>query len=237
MNLAKAVPLAVAFFWAALAGHAGQSGGTIAGRVTLTGIPPKAKRLDVSKDPECVKMHASSPLNTENVVTGPGNTLQNVVVYISVGAPDTTPAPATPALFDQKGCHYTTHVLAVRVGQDISISNSDPISHNIHPLAKVNREWNKIQPPDTPPFSYSYEKEEFIPIKCNIHAWMQAYFVVLKNSHFAITGEDGRFSLPKLPPGRYTLTAWHETYGTQNREITMGNGESQSVDFVFKAKP
>jgi plastocyanin len=211
--------------------------GAVSGKVTLLGTPPKSKPLDLAKEPDCVKLHASNPLLPENVVTGPGNSLRNVVVYISSGATDNSPAPSTSVIFDQQGCHYTTHVLAFRVGQEVKIANDDPISHNIHPLAKINREWNKIQPPGTPPFAYAYDHEEFIPIKCNIHPWMQGYFVVLKTSHFAVTGDDGRFALPQLPPGHYTVTAWHETYGTQSKEITVSAGESLSLDFNFTAKP
>jgi plastocyanin len=211
--------------------------GAVQGRVTLSGSPPKSKALDLSKEPDCVKMHASNPLFPENVVTGPGNSLRNVVVYISGGATDNSSVPSSPAIFDQQGCHYTTHVLAFRVGQEVKVSNSDPFAHNIHPLAKVNREWNKMQPPGTPPFSYAYDHEEFIPIKCNIHPWMQGYFVVLKTSHFSVTGEDGHFTLPGLPPGHYTVTAWHEAYGTQSKEITVVGGESLSLDFSFSAKP
>jgi plastocyanin len=238
MTLTKAALTALALFCApALVAATPPVGGMISGKVTLSGTPPKPKALDLSKEPDCVKMHASNPLFPEHVVTGPGNTLRNVVVYISTGATDNSPAPSTPVAYDQQGCHYTTHVLAFRVGQEVKISNNDPFSHNIHPLAKINREWNKMQPAGTPPFSYAYEHEEFIPIKCNIHAWMQGYFVVLKTSHFAVTDEGGRFVLPDLPPGHYTVTAWHETYGTQNKEITITGGESQSLDFTFNAKP
>ena len=215
---------------------AGPSRGVIIGRVTYAGTPAKPEPINMSKQPECVKLY-SRPLMTERVVTGPGNTLQNVVVYMSVGASDVPAAPTTPASFDQENCRYTTHVLAFRVGQDVKIANSDPFSHNIHPMPRINREWNRIQPPGTPPFSYSYDNQEFIPIKCNIHSWMQAYFVVLKTSHFAVTGEDGRFALPDLLPGKYTITAWHETYGTQSQEITIADGQSLTVDFVFQARP
>jgi len=216
---------------------AASPGGTVSGKVILSGNPPKSKPLDLSKEPDCVKMHASNPLFAEHVVTGPGNSLRNVVLYISAGETDNSPAPSTPVLYDQQGCHYTTHVLAFRVGQEVRISNSDPFAHNIHPLAKVNREWNKMQPPGTPPFSYAYDHEEFIHIKCNIHSWVEGYFVVLKTSHFAVTGEDGRFVLPDLPPGHYVVTAWHETYGTQSKEITVSGDESLSLDFTFTAKP
>lgn len=217
--------------------NAGPSGATITGRVTLKGTPPKPKPVDLAKEPECVKMHAKSPLFPENVVTGRDNALQNVVVYISAGLSESNPSTLRPASFDQQDCHYTTHVLAVRTGQEIKIFNSDPFSHNIHPLAKINREWNRIQPPNVPAFSYSYEQEEFIHVKCNIHSWMEGYFAVVKTSHFDVTGEDGSFHLPELPPGKYTITAWQEVYGTQSQEITITGSETQTVNFAFQAKP
>ena len=101
----------------------------------------------------------------------------------------------------------------------------------------MNREWNRIQPAGVPPFSYAYEQQEFIPVKCNIHPWMQGYFAVVKNGFFAVTGDDGHFSLPELPPGHYTLTAWHETFGTRTQKITITSSEPQTVNFVFAAKP
>lgn len=210
--------------------------GTIAGKVTYTGTPAKPKLIDLSKQSECLKLHPNGLL-TEDVVTGPGNTLQNVLVYISAGDTDPSSTPATAATFDQQSCQYTTHVLPLRVGQDVRISNSDPFNHNIHPLAKINREWNRIQLPGTPPFTYSYQNEEFITVKCNIHAWMRAYFVVLKTSHTSVTQNDGTFRLADLPPGKYTVTAWHEIYGTQKQEITLGSSETQTVNFVFRATP
>ena len=214
--------------------YPGPSSGAITGKVTYTGTPAKPKLIDMAKQPECIKLNPEG-LRTEDVVAGPGNALQNVLVYISGGDSDPA-APPTAVTFDQHNCQYTTHVLPLRVGQDVNISNSDPFNHNIHPLAKINREWNRIQLPGTPPFSYSYENEEFIHVKCNIHACMSAYFVVLKTSHASVTQNDGTFRLPDVPPGRYTVTAWHEIYGTQRKEVTLG-GETLNVDFVFRAMP
>lgn len=233
LQLGRVCTAALSILCVSAVATAGPATGVIIGKVNYTGIPAKPEPINMAKQPECIKMYGKPP-TTEKVVTGSGNTLQNVVIYISAGATDSSPAPATPITFDQQRCHYTTHVLAFRAGQEVSISNSDPFSHNIHPLAKINREWNKLQLPGTPPFTYSYENEEFIPIKCNIHPWMQAYFVVMKTSHFAVTGEDGQFALPDLPAGTYTITAWHETYGTQSQEITIAEGQRLSVDFTFK---
>src|SRR5277367_7078888 len=146
--------------------HAGPSGGTVSGKVTYEGTPAKQKPIDMSKEPNCASQH-STPVTTETVVTGPGNTLENVVVYVSAGAPD-EPPPSTSANFDQKRCQYLPHVLAFQVGQELKISNHDQTIHNIHALAKINREWNKSQTPGAPPITEKYDKPEMIPVKCNV---------------------------------------------------------------------
>jgi plastocyanin len=210
-------------------------GGTISGKVTYEGTPAKMKPIDMSKEPSCAKMY-STPLLVETVVTGSGNSLQNVVVYVSAGAPDEA-APATAAVLTQKGCHYIPHMLAFQVNQELKIQNEDQTSHNIHPLPKLNREWNKSQPPGTPAISEKYDKAEFIPVKCNVHPWMHGTFAVMKNSHYAVTGDGGTFTLPNLPPGKYTITAFHESYGEQSQEVTLAGSETKTVNFVLKAKP
>lgn len=208
-------------------------GGTISGKVTYTGTPVKQKSIDMSKEPSCAKQHAT-PVTTETVVTGAGNTLENVVVYISAGADDGAPAQAVT--FTQKGCQYLPHVVAMHAGQDLKVVNDDQTSHNIHPLAKQNREWNKSQPPGSPAIDAKFDQPEFISVKCNIHPWMHGWFAVLKTSHYAVTSNGGEFSLPNLPPGKYTVTAWHEDYGTQSQEVTIGGNETKPVNFTFKAK-
>jgi hypothetical protein len=215
--------------------YARPAGGTISGKVTYEGTPAKAKTIDMSKEPSCAKQH-ETPVTTEGVVTGPNNTLANVVVYISAGAPDES-APSQPVKFEQKGCQYIPHVLAFQVNQPLEIVNDDQTSHNIHPRPTINREWNKSQPSGSPPDIEKYDKPEFIPVKCNIHPWMSGQFAVMKNSHYAISSGDGAYSLPNLPPGKYTVTAWHESYGDQTMEVTIAGAETKAVNFVFKAKP
>lgn len=217
------------------AGPAKPAGGTVSGKVTYEGTPAKQKPIDMSKEPSCAKQYATPP-TTETVVTGANNSLENVVVYISAGAPDES-APSQAVTFDQKGCRYLPHVLAFQTNQELKIVNDDQTSHNIHPLAKINHEWNKSQPPGTPPISEKYEQAEFIPVKCNIHPWMHGNFAVLKNSHYSVSKDDGAFTLPNLPAGKYTITAWHESYGTQTQDVTISGSETKSVNFVFKAKP
>jgi hypothetical protein len=74
-------------------------------------------------------------------------------------------------------------------------------------------------------------------VKCNIYGWMRSCCIVLRTSHFAITGNDGRFVLPDLPPGKHTVTSWHETFATLQQEITVTPGESTMLEFVFAPSP
>ena len=216
--------------------HAAPSAtGSVSGKVTYTGTAPKMKPIDMAKEPNCAKEHAAAPVSTENVVTGPENSLRWVVVYISAGDQGSTPGTETVRL-DQKGCQYIPHVLVVQPNQPIDIYNDDPHSHNIHPLARVNSEWNRSQPQGAPPIHTTWEQPEFIPVKCNVHPWMHGWHAVLTTSHYAVSGEDGSFSLKGLPPGKYTVTAWHEQFGTQTEDVTIGANESKTVNFVFKAR-
>jgi hypothetical protein len=209
--------------------------GSISGKITYTGTPPKMKPIDMSKEPSCAKQHAT-PVMTENVATGPGNALAWVVVYISAGDQESS-APSQAVRYDQKGCQYLPHVLPMQISQQLQIYNDDQTSHNIHPLAKVNSEWNKSQPPGSPPIDTKYEKAEFIPVKCNIHPWMHGYFVVLNTSHYAVSGEDGSYSIKGLPPGKYTLTAWQEQYSQQSQDVTISGSETKTANFTFKVLP
>ena len=209
--------------------------GTISGKVTYTGTPAKQKTIDMSEEPSCAKQHAA-PVTVETVVTGANKSLQNVVVYISAGANDEGQVPPQAVTLEQKGCQYIPHVVVLHTGQELKIVNSDQTSHNIHPLAKVNREWNKSQPPGAPPISEKYDKPEFISVKCNVHPWMRGYFAVLKTSHYDISKGDGAFTLPNLAPGKYTITAWHEEYGPQTADVTITGDETKEVNFSFKAR-
>ena len=215
--------------------------GTVTGTVKLSGTAPHMKGIDMTKDPYCAKYHASTPAHLENVVVGKDNGLENVVIYISQGLSGATAdqKPSAVPVFDQKGCMYTPHVLAMDVNQQFKVTTSDQTAHNIHPEPNPmtgNIPWNRSQPPGAPPIDTSWKAEEVaIPVKCNIHPWMHGYFVVVKGP-YATTNEDGGYTMHDVPPGGYTLTAWQEEYGKQTAQVTVAAGKSASADFTFKAK-
>jgi Carboxypeptidase regulatory-like domain len=188
-----------------------------------------------------VKQHENSPVKLENVVVGSGGGLANVVLYISGGLSGAaaSAAPTEQPKFDQKGCMYTPHVLAMDVDQKFQVITSDQTTHNIHPLPNPttgNIPWNKSQPPGAPPIVTSWKAEEVaIPVKCNIHPWMHGYFVVVKGP-YATTDDSGSYTIKNVPPGTYTVTAWQEEYGTQTAKVTVAAGQPAKADFTFTAK-
>jgi plastocyanin len=208
---------------------------SVSGVVKLDGMPPKMKLINMAAEPACAKEHAT-PVMTEDVVPGENGTLQNVVVYLKGDFSQYSfPIPETPVIIDQKGCQYQPHVLALMAGQQFTVDNSDPVTHNIHPVPVDNREWNQSQPPNAAPINQTFARPEIaIPVKCNIHPWMKAYIAVLANPYFRVTGKDGTFAITNIPPGTYTLTAWHEIYGTSEQMVTIGPKESKTLSITFK---
>ena len=210
------------------------SGASVVGKVKFTGQVPQPSKLSMNADPSCAKLH-SGPAMSQEFLTGNDNTLGNVIVFISDGlAGRTFDVPAEAVTFEQKGCEYAPHVVALRANQKLKMVNSDNTTHNIHPLPANNREWNKAEPAGTT-LEESFPREEVaIPVKCNVHPWMKSYVAVFKHPYFAVTSKDGSFQLPNLPPGEYTVEAWHEKLGTMTQKITVAAGETKALDFTFK---
>lgn len=211
--------------------------GKITGTVKLDGTAPHMKGIDMSKDPYCTKIHANDPAHLETVEVGKNGGLENVVLYISEGFSGTQKASNVP-VFDQKGCMYTPHVLAMNVGQDYKVTTSDQTTHNIHPEPNPmagNIPWNRSQPPGAAPIIQSWKAEEVIPVQCNIHPWMHGFFVVVKGP-YAVTDENGSYTIENLPAGNYTVTSWQESYGKQTQKVTVAEGKPATADFTYKAK-
>src|SRR5262245_46530221 len=208
---------------------------TITGTVTFTGTPPNLPKIAMDADPACAKKH-TTPVASEALVLGPGNTMANIMVWVSKGLPagKTYPAPGAPATLDQKGCMYQPHVSGIMVGQNYKILNSDGILHNVHALPKINAGFNRPMPATVKEASASFSKpEDLFQIKCDVHPWMNAYMAVFTHPFYSVTAANGKFSISGLDPGTYTISAWHEKLGTQTATVTVGANETKSQDFKF----
>lgn len=218
------------------AGTALEGGATVSGMIMFTGTPPANPAIDMAEEPTCARQYADSPHDPRVVVTG--GHLANVFVYVKSGLPASASyaAPATPVAIDQQGCLYHPRVLGLMVGQQLEIHNSDSVLHNIKAVPQQNRGFNVSQPAAGMTTQRTFSQAEImVPLECNVHGWMQAWVGVLPHPFFSVSGEDGRFALEHLPPGTYTLEAWHETLGTQTATVTVADTAAQTVDFTFGA--
>ena len=208
---------------------------SVSGTITFAGKAPALKPLAMDADPACAKKH-QKPVPAEMLVLGGGNTMGNIMVYVSKGLPGgkTWPAPKTPVVLDQNGCLYVPHVMGIMVGQPYRILNSDGVLHNVHTLPKVNKAFNQAMPATRKEATTQFDQAEAIfQIKCDVHPWMSAYVGVFTHPFFSVTSADGKFTISNLDPGTYEITAWHERLGTQTASVTVAANDKKTQDFKF----
>ena len=230
------IGLAVLVITLGLGGSALAAGATITGKALFDGTPPVPPKVRMDADPVCAQQHNAAVHAPEIVVNNGG--LQYVFVYVKSGLEGKTfPTPTTPVVFDQRGCLYDPHVLGIQVNQPLQILNSDATLHNVNAKPTQSTPFNLAMPTKGMKVTKTFAKPEImVPVKCNVHPWMQAYIGVVPHPFFAVSGQDGSFTINGLPAGTYTLEAWHEKLGTATETVTVTDGETKSVSFTFKAK-
>jgi plastocyanin len=208
--------------------------GTITGKVLFSGDKPVMPAIDMSANPMCEREH-KTPQLAETAVINPNGAVRYAFVWIREGLPKArwTP-PQSAVVLDQNGCVYRPHVLALMVGQQLEIDNSDPVNHNVHAEAQINVAWNESQPPQAEKKFKTFPREEiWFPVTCSVHPWMRAYLSVVSHPFFAVTAEDGTFTLKGVPPGTYTVEVIHEKFGRKTQSVTLASHDSKTVDFTY----
>ena len=211
------------------------SAGAVAGRVSFDGTLPERDIIRMTADRNCVQDAGPNP-QSDAVLVNAEKAVQNVFVYVKDGLDPsyTFDPPPGPAVIDQKGCIYRPRVLGVRVGQPIEVVNSDPTMHNVHALPMKNNEFNHGQhrqgDRNTEVFTVP---EVMVRFKCDVHMWMTAWIGVLDHPYFAVTDAAGAFELPNLPPGTYTIEAWHEKLGTKTAQVTIAAGQKTTLPMTL----
>jgi plastocyanin len=209
--------------------------GSLEGRVRLDGQPPPNAPIKVAADPVCMAANTDGA-TTESYIVKDGG-LDNVFVYVKDGLGNYYfDVPTEPVTLDQQRCRYSPHVFGIRAGQPLEITNSDQTMHNVHALPNVNQEFNIGQAMAGMKNTRTFTAPEvMVTFKCDVHSWMNAYAGVVNHPYFAVTANGGRFEMKNLPAGTYTIEAWHEKLGRQTQSVTLGEKESRTITFTFKA--
>jgi hypothetical protein len=207
----------------------------VVGRVTFQGQPPAAQAIKMDADPYCSLQHPHGA-EVQDYVVGADGGLKWVFVYVKEGLAGAYGPPAEPVVLDQKGCTYEPHVFGISVDQKLSILNSDETLHNIHALPKNSRQFNLAMPRAGMQLEQKFtDAEVMVRVKCDVHPWMESWVGVVPHPFHAVTADDGAFRLERLPPGTYTVEAWHEAAGAKTMSVTVAEGETKEVTFAFEA--
>ena len=210
--------------------------GEIKGVINFDGTLTPPKRIDMGQDPNCAKAGGSALADETLVESGK---LQNAFVYLKGGPADrfSFPTPSEPVVLDQVGCRYTPRILGLMTNQTLKVLNSDQTTHNVHPSPKKNPEWNQVQSANGAPIEKKFKNPEtLIQVKCNQHPWMTAWLGVLGHPFYSVSAKDGTFSIKDVPPGDYTLVAYHEVLGEKTQKVTVGARGTVTQDFSFSPK-
>lgn len=203
---------------------------SVTGKVVFKGTVPPPQKIDMSTDPAC-----GGSVKTEEPLAAADGSVQNVFVYVKQGLEGKNfEAPKDSVVLDQKGCHYQPHVLGLQTGQTLEIVNSDSTLHNVHGLPANSKQFNLGMPIKGMKLKRKFDKPEImVRFKCDVHPWMSAYVGVVPHPFFAVTDDKGSFEIKNLPPGTYTIEAWHEKFGTQTQQVTVDETGAKTVDFSF----
>lgn len=217
--------------------------GTLKGRVVVTGDVPDvpvlyAKRDTAVKEPIC---RAQDIADDSLIVDADSKGVANVFVFL-LRAPDQihpelTASEPDELVFDQKNCRFEPHAMVVQTGQQIVIKSDDPILHNTHSSPFFNSPQNiAIRPNDRDGVPISFRQREPVPVgvKCDLHPWMTAWWLVVDHPYAAVTDEKGEFTIKHLPVGEHTFRVWQERAGWIDKKLKVEVSDDAMTEVVIE---
>jgi len=227
------LPAAPAATAPALPGAPAPGVNVIKGTVKLNGTAPEMKMLKREADPFCGKV----AMKDEEVIVSPAGGIKNVLVRLTRGVTGSYPAPTTPANIDQTDCMFRPRMQGIMAGQPLSIRNGDQTLHNVHTYKGASTIFNQAEIPGLPPMVKRFDgPSSIVKFKCDVHPWMTGFVAVSDHPFFAVTGDDGSFTIASVPAGTYTIEAWHERLGSATAEVTVSTEKPGAADLTLTAR-
>ncbi|HAW29796.1 MAG TPA: hypothetical protein DCY03_17010 [Planctomycetaceae bacterium] len=213
--------------------------GSVTGRFVYDGEAPKPVVQREKGDPNVkdpTVCAAMEHLNNDLVVNPDNKGIANIFMYMRRAKdvhPDLKESEKKTLVFDQQGCTFEPHALFVRTDQKVIVKSGDPVAHNTHTFPLKNQAVNFILAPnDREGKEVENVISEILPmqVKCDIHPWMTAYWLVLDHPYAVVSDKDGKFTIENLPAGRNTFYLWQEKTGYLDRKFTVNIKPGETID-------
>ncbi len=211
--------------------------GSVAGKVTLTGNPPPPRKFLINKNREV----CGTGTKEVPTIALEGQAIDEVVVYIK----DIKQGKAWPAkteyVIDNEKCEFRPHAQAMPVGEELVVTNSDPILHNTHAYFSSSEKGgitvlNLALPTEGLKIPRKMTRVGMTRVDCDAHNWMRGWVYVAGNPYYAVTAKGGQYEIDGIPPGTYTVTFWQEALGEQTKQVTIEPGKKAALDVVMQGK-
>ena len=208
--------------------------GTISGEVKFTDVQPKLSPIKVSKDQD----YCGEILPNETYLIDANGGLKNVVVFLEAAAVASAADPQKLNQVENNGCVYAPRIIAMRKGERLRIRNADPKLHIPHSYLQEKTVFMLSLPFKNTVLEATQKIREpgVLKLVCDTHAWMLGFIHVFDHPYFAVTDERGSFFIENIPPGTYTLKAWHEDGGIRTQEIIVSEAGEVLANFEFAKK-
>lgn len=203
-------------------------GGKLTGTVSFQGPIPEPYVIWVKKDEEVF----GKTVPDERLLVSKQGKVRNVVITVEGVQQGKRWPDLKSSLVNEKG-RFVPHVQVARKGAKLEIVNTDPVLHNTHGFQDRRTVFNPALPTQGLKVQVPLRKAGVIEVMCDAHDWMNGWIVVLEHPYFSVTGEAGSYSIADVPPGTYTVTAWHEKLGKKQTQVTVKAGGNSEVNFVF----
>jgi plastocyanin len=205
--------------------------GTLAGKVTVSGLAPRLANLPVTRDMKTCGNNKPD----ESLEVSQGGAVRNAVVWFTdVPLPSDFKAPKEK--LDQQQCVFVPHILAAPLGTTVDVVNSDKALHNVRAQAGDVKLMNYAMPIPGHVVPTKLKKEGTFKVSCDVHPWMRAWLLVLPTTAFAVTGEDGTYKIAGVPRGRHKVLIWHERLGERDAQVEIQSDQTATHDVQYNPR-